>query len=59
MPDWKKAAQAMGLDIPESQLDSITPSLDTLEKLYRPLPATLTPADDPAPLFIAFPDDKR
>ena len=45
MPDWKKAAQAMGLDIPEAQLDAITPSLDLLEKAFRPLTATITAED--------------
>jgi hypothetical protein len=59
MPDWKKAAQAMALNIPDAQLDAISPSLDALEKAYRPLPATLTAEDDPAPLFAAFPDDER
>jgi hypothetical protein len=59
MPDWKKAAQAMGYAIPDAQLEAITPALDGLEKVFRPLPATLTAEDDPAPLFSAFPDDER
>ncbi len=49
----------MGLSIPEAQLDLIAPSLDALEKAFRPLPASLGAEDDPAPLFTSFPDDER
>ena len=59
MPDWKKAAEALGLDIPASQFDTITAPLDGLEKVFRPLAAGLTAEDDPAPLFTPFPEDVR
>ena len=59
MPNWKNAAQALELGIPEAQLDAISPSLEALDKAYRPLTLTLTVEDDPAPLFTAFGEDER
>ena len=59
MPDWKKAAQALAPEIPDAQLDAITPSLDALEKAFRALPLTLAAEDDPAPLFTAFSEGER
>lgn len=59
MPDWKKAAQALDLGIPEAQLEAITPTLDAVLGAFRPLPASLTPEDDPAPLFTAFAEEER
>lgn len=59
MPDWKKAAQSLDLGIPDEQLDAITPTLNAVIGAFRPLPAALTPEDDPAPLFSAFPEDER
>lgn len=59
MPDWKKLAQAHGYDIPESQLDAISPALNTLHNAFAKLPATLSAEDDPAPLFSPFPEDGR
>ncbi|MBS1835174.1 MAG: hypothetical protein JST65_20815 [Acidobacteria bacterium] len=57
--DWKKIAQASGYDIPEAQLEAISPALNTLHNAFAKLPAMLTAEDDPAPLFSPFAEDGR
>ena len=48
MTHWTALAQARGLDIPPAAVESISASLDGLEKAFRPLvaklPFTLEPA---------------
>ena len=48
MTNWTALAQARALDIPQAAVESISPSLDGLEQLFRPLlaklPVTLEPA---------------
>ena len=34
MADWKQIAKARGLNIPDDQLDRITPILEALEKSF-------------------------
>lgn len=58
MTDWKKAAQAVAPEIPDSQLDTITPALDALEKAFRPLTASITAEDSPAVSFAAIPESE-
>ena len=41
MKDWKKIASANNLQIPEQEFDRITPALDSLEKSFRPLAASI------------------
>ena len=56
MPDWKKAAQAIAPEIPDAQLDAITPALDLLENAFRPLTLDITAEDNPAVMFSPFPE---
>jgi hypothetical protein len=48
--DWKKIAEGRGgPPITDAQIAT----LDALEKVFRPLPATLGPDDDLSVLFVA------
>jgi hypothetical protein len=51
MKDWHKISDGLASGIPTAQIDTIRPTLDALEKLFRPLAATLTPEDDTATPF--------
>jgi hypothetical protein len=51
MKDWKKIASGHGLNIPETDLDKIAPSLDTLEAAFRPLVKTIPHDVEPAVTF--------
>ena len=51
MKDWKKIAEASELRIPEADFARITPALDTLEKSFRPLVASLPSTLEPAFIF--------
>jgi hypothetical protein len=48
MTDWKTLAALRCPDIPADAVARIAPSLDALEKAFRPLAATLAPADESA-----------
>jgi len=48
MIDWKAAARARALDIPDEALDAIAPSLDALEAAFRPLVKLLPREVEPA-----------
>ena len=48
MTDFRAIAHARGLDIPEAELDRIVPTLEALEKAFRPLVADLPPSLEPA-----------
>jgi hypothetical protein len=37
MTDWKEIAAARGLKIPQDQLERMTPTLEALEKAFRPI----------------------
>jgi hypothetical protein len=51
MKDWKKIAGASELQIPEADFARITPALDSLEKAFRPLVASLPSTLEPAFIF--------
>lgn len=51
MTDWKPLAAARCPDIPADAVARILPSLEALEAAFRPLAATLTPADESALTF--------
>ena len=51
MKDWKKIADARELHIPEADFARITPALDSLEKSFRPLVASIPATVEPAFVF--------
>ncbi|MGH9667270.1 MAG: hypothetical protein ACRD9L_22845 [Bryobacteraceae bacterium] len=57
MKNWKQAAAALGLDIPEAGVENIAPALDALEKAFRPLTAKIPLETDPAIEFAAAPEE--
>jgi hypothetical protein len=48
MIDWKAAAHARELNIPDEALDRIAPALDALETAFRPLVSQLPHEVEPA-----------
>ncbi len=50
--DWKAVAGALAPDIPETDLDRITPALDALEAAFRPLAAEIPHETEPAVVFF-------
>ena len=57
MADWKKIAEGLGTGIPETQIASISPTLEALDKLFHPLTLTLKPEDDIATPFAPEPGE--
>jgi hypothetical protein len=51
MKNWQKIAEAYDLRIPDSDLERITPSLDTLELAFRPLTKRIPDDVEPAITF--------
>jgi hypothetical protein len=47
MKDWKRIAEAYGLDLTARELDRIAPPLAALEDTFRPLIHELTPDLEP------------
>jgi hypothetical protein len=56
MKNWKKLAEANDLRIPESDIEGIAPSLDTLESAFRPLTKTIPDDVEPAVTFCVIPE---
>jgi hypothetical protein len=52
MPDWKAAAAAFAPDVPEEQIDRITPALNYLESTFRPLVKDIPVETEPACVFL-------
>ncbi len=50
--DWKTLARALAPDIPDPDLDKITPALDALETAFRPLAANVPYLVEPAVVFF-------
>jgi hypothetical protein len=46
--DWKRIAQARGLDLPADDIERIVPVLDTLEAAFQPLLAAIPHDLEPA-----------
>lgn len=46
MTDWKRVAAALDPPIPDADIENLLPVVEALEASFRPLQATLTPADD-------------
>jgi hypothetical protein len=56
MKNWHKIAEAYDLRIPDSDLERIAPSLDTLESAFRPLTKRLPDDVEPAITFRILPE---
>jgi len=56
MKNWKKLAEATDLRIPDSDIDNIAPSLDTLEAAFRPLTKSIPDDVEPAVTFRMIPE---
>ncbi len=56
--NWKMIAAGFDLDIPESDLKKIEPSLESLEKAFRPLLRSLPHETEPAVMFQCQPEEK-
>ncbi len=54
MTDWKALAAARCPDIPPDAVAGIAPSLEVLEKAFRPILEQLTPSDEPAITFSSL-----
>ncbi|MBM3797434.1 MAG: hypothetical protein FJW31_26065 [Acidobacteria bacterium] len=50
--DWTAAAAAIAPDIPADQIARITPSLDALEAVFRPLVAAIPYETEAAPVML-------
>ena len=50
--DWISLARALGLDIPDPDLENIKPALDALELSFRPLAANVPHLTEPAVTFF-------
>ena len=57
MKNWKQAALAFELNIPEADLDSLGRALDAIERAFRPLISKIPIETDPAVTFFAAPED--
>jgi hypothetical protein len=55
MKNWKKIAEASEPRIPDSDLDRVIPSLETLEAAFRPLTESIPDDVEPAVSFFIFP----
>jgi hypothetical protein len=51
MTDWKSAAKARQLNIPEADIEKISSALGKLEEAFRPLTASIPPEVEPAVTF--------
>ncbi len=58
MKDWKLTSKAWNLPIPESDLDKIIPSLNSLELSFRPLVEYLTMEEESSLIFRMTEDGK-
>ncbi|HLJ13537.1 MAG TPA: hypothetical protein VKV15_03505 [Bryobacteraceae bacterium] len=57
MKNWKQAALAFELNIPEADLETLAPALNAIEKAFRPLISKIPIETDPAVTFFAAPED--
>ena len=58
MKNWKQIASANSLQIPEAEFDRIAPALDSLEKSFRPLVASIPFQEGLAVIFRAPEEDQ-
>jgi hypothetical protein len=53
MTDWKLKARALGMELPDEELDRTVAPLAKLEPVFARLVSSLTPAVELAPVFDA------
>ncbi len=58
MRNWKKIAEAEGFELPDGQLERISPVLDGLEAAFRPLAAGIPHDVEPAVTYRAAEDEE-
>ena len=58
MKNWKALSEAYGLEIPDADIDRITPPLQGLEDAFRKLAASFPSDTDSALTFDASPEAK-
>jgi len=49
--DWKQIAHGLALDIPESDLENLTPALNAMDAAFAPLAANIPHEVEPAITF--------
>ena len=59
MKNWKLLAAALDLDLPERDIEKISPTLDALETAFRPLAAAIPHETEPAVIFHLEPEEPR
>ena len=57
MKDWKLIASGLGAGLRAEDLERITPALDALEAVFRPLAAAIPYETEPAVVFEPPPED--
>ena len=57
MKNWKLVASSRNLDIPEADVEKITPAMDALEAAFRPLVRDIPHETEPAVIFHLPPED--
>lgn len=59
MKDWKLLSQALGLDIPETDVERAGEALDRLEASFRPLVDKIPLPTEPAYTMSLPPEDNQ
>lgn len=54
MRNWKLLASALGLGVPDAELDRVAGPLDALEAAFRPMAGKIPPETEPA--YVALID---
>ncbi len=57
MTDWKLKARALGLTIPDDQLEKTVAPLAALEPMFEKLASRLKPEVEPAAIFDPAPQE--
>ncbi len=59
MKDWRLIAKALDLEIPDSELDQLARSLDSIEASFRPLVRKIPLECEPAYIMPRAPEEPR
>lgn len=58
MKNWKLAAEALNLGIPESELPKLSQTLESIEAAFRPLAESIPDDVEPAVIFHVQPEER-